>query len=58
MYYQKAYPETEFLVCPSDVDGNQSQKLEKYRRRNSGSHRGGYKNHKPVFFDDGVGKKD
>lgn len=21
MYYQKAYPETEFLVCPSDVDG-------------------------------------
>ena len=21
MYYQKAYPETEFLVCPSEVDG-------------------------------------
>ena len=21
MYYQRAYPETEFLVCTSDVDG-------------------------------------
>lgn len=37
MYYQKVYPETEFLVCPSEADGinRRNWKIQKKEFRQS-----------------------